>query len=175
MYVYIALNTCCIVMGRLASLIAQWNNTKQHTLLRSNNPTEQKQQDQMSQRLHISWHRLLPCMTGNTVLPLLTAVELKLVHARTHTHTHTHVHTHTAQNAGQTVPLRSGRLCNRGAECTASDGNDPWPPPLASQFVISDPATVTGDRLMIVPWGCLGQIGWAAATGPHHSTDGGGG
>lgn len=39
----------------------------------------------------------------------------------------------------------------------------PRTPPLASQFVISDPATVTGDRLMIVPSGCLGQIGWAAA------------
>lgn len=39
----------------------------------------------------------------------------------------------------------------------------PRPPPPALQFVISDPATVTGDRLMIVPPGCLGQIGWAAA------------
>lgn len=39
-----------------------------------------------------------------------------------------------------------------------SDGEDPWPPPLASQFVINDPATVTGDRLMIVPLGWLGQI-----------------
>lgn len=32
-----------------------------------------------------------------------------------------------------------------------------------SQIVINDPATVTGDRLMIVPLGQLDQIGWVAA------------
>lgn len=67
------------------------------------------------------------------------------------------------QDAEQTVPLRSDRLCNCGFGCMTSDGEDPRPPPLASQFVINDPATVTGDRLMIVPSGWLGQIGWTGA------------
>lgn len=67
------------------------------------------------------------------------------------------------QDAGQTVLHRSGRLCNRSFKCMAGDGDDPRLLPLASQFVINDPATVTGDRLMIVPLGWLGQIGWDAA------------
>lgn len=50
-----------------------------------NSPDEQKQQDQMGQRLHISWHRLLPCMYGNTVLLLLATVEIKLVHVHMYT------------------------------------------------------------------------------------------
>ncbi len=75
----------------------------------------------------------------------------------------THTCIQPAQDAGQTVLLRFGRLCNHGFKCMDRDDDDPRLLPLALQFVINDPSTVTGDRLMIVPLGGLGQSGWTAA------------
>lgn len=37
------------------------------------------------------------------------------------------------------------RLCNYGRKSITSGGNDPKMLPLAPQFVITDPSTVTGD------------------------------
>lgn len=70
---------------------------------------------------------------------------------------HTNMHTVAVWDAGQAVLLRSG--C--GCVITASNA---WPVMLMTlnlrlwhvQFVINDRATVTGDRLMIVPTGWLG-------------------
>lgn len=86
------------------------------------------------------------------------------VHLKPNESMHGHMH---APSCG----MQDRLYCSDVAGCVIAASNAMtrgwwWPlhpPPLVLQFVISYPTTVTGDRLMIVPLGWLGQIGWAAA------------